>query len=434
MSDHDSRAALIVLDDDPTGTQAVTGVPVLLEWSRDLVAETAARHSTTHLLTNSRSFPPAEAERVVRSAAAAAVSALRRPRIVLRGDSTLRAHLLEEYRAVCDARFPGRTPPLLLVPALPAAGRVTVGGVHLIERDGRREPLHETEYALDPSFAYADARLLQWASDRSNGIFPVGAGREVGLEALRGSGGAALVATVLSELSRAGAPAVCVPDAETVDDLRIVAEGLRLAEQAGAEVVARCAPAFVGALAGNLATELVSPPVAGGAGALVVVGSYVAQTTRQLAVLCAAHPGCLVEVDVRAFLSERAPAEIARAAGEAAALLAHRRLAIVATPRQRPDGTTSLEAGRRIAESLARVAADPRLAPGVIIAKGGITAHVTAHVGLGSRTAFVIGPIASGVALWRIEREHGTIAYVVFPGNVGDEGALAHVVDLVLAA
>jgi uncharacterized protein YgbK (DUF1537 family) len=306
--------------------------------------------------------------------------------------------------------------------------------VHLIERGGRREPLHETEYARDPSFAYADARLLQWASDRSNGFFPVSAGRELALEEVRRADGAAIVATALSELSRLGTPAVCVPDAETVHDLQIIADGLQRAEQVGAEVIVRCAPAFVGALAGNLATEHAPPPAAGSGGVLVVVGSYVPQTTEQLAALCAAHPGCLVEVDVRAFLSERAPTEIARAAGKAAALLAQRRLAIVATPRTRPDGTTSLEAGQRIAESLARVAGDRRLTPGVIIAKGGITSHVTAQVGLGARTAFVVGPISAGVALWRIEREHGTIAFVVFPGNVGDDRALARVVDLVLAA
>src|SRR5206468_11139000 len=102
-----------------------------------------------------------------------------------RGDSTLQAHLLEEYLAVRDVAFPGRTPPLLLVPALPYAGRITVGGVHLLERDGRRIPLHETEFAADPSFAYDDARLLQWAEDRSGGLFARAAGREIHLDELR---------------------------------------------------------------------------------------------------------------------------------------------------------------------------------------------------------------------------------------------------------
>src|SRR5205807_3565875 len=152
-----------------------------------------------HLLTNSRASPPRRAQEIVQAAAAAAVAALGRPRLALRGDSTLRAHLLEEYLAVCDAAFAGRRPPLLLVPALPhpLAGRITVDGVHLIARDGVRTPLHETEFAGDPTFAYGDARLLQWAEDRSGGFFPRRHGRELRLARLRAEGAAAVAEALL---------------------------------------------------------------------------------------------------------------------------------------------------------------------------------------------------------------------------------------------
>ena len=57
----------------------------------------------------------------------------------LRGDSTLRGHLLEEYRAVRDSTFAGSssTAPAAF-PALPAAGRVTVGGTRPLR--ARRHP------------------------------------------------------------------------------------------------------------------------------------------------------------------------------------------------------------------------------------------------------------------------------------------------------
>ncbi|MFQ5426168.1 MAG: four-carbon acid sugar kinase family protein, partial [Gaiellales bacterium] len=143
-----SGRPLIVLDDDPTGAQAVTGVPMLLDWEPEALewaSQTGA--PAIHLLTNTRAFSPGQAYEIVRSGAEAAVVALDRPRLLLRGDSTLRAHLYEEYRAVRDVAFPGREPVLMLVPALPAAGRITVGGVHLLETNGDRMPLHETEYA-----------------------------------------------------------------------------------------------------------------------------------------------------------------------------------------------------------------------------------------------------------------------------------------------
>ena len=424
---------LIVLDDDPTGTQAMENVQVLLEWDVDLVLDAAgAGSSAVHLLTNSRAFPPERAAEIVRSGAEAAVAAFGRPRLALRGDSTLRGHLLEEYLAVRDAAFPGRTPPLLLVPALPHAGRITIGGIHLLERDGRRLPLHETEYAADAGFAYRDARLLQWAEDRSAGFFPRVSGREVHLTGLRSQGPRAVTGPLL-ELADAGAPAACAPDAETLDDLALIADGLRAAEAAGADVLVRSAPTFVGVLAGNLATRRVSPPSARG-GLLVVCGSYVSASTRQLAAVVDAYPRSLVEVDVVALAAEEADAEIERATAAAARRLERDGIAVVATPRARPEATRSFEAGWRIAANLARVvhAVDPP--PGVVLSKGGITAAVTAQLGLGARRALVRGPLVDGVALWQVEGERGSIPYVVFPGNVGADDTLLEVVRLILGA
>jgi uncharacterized protein YgbK (DUF1537 family) len=426
---------LVVLDDDPTGTQAVADVPVLLDWDADLVARSARGRPSLHLLTNSRALPPERAREVVRDGAETAVAALGRPRLWLRGDSTLRAHLLEEYLAVRDAGYPGRTPPLLLVPALPhpLAGRITVDGTHMIERNGVRVPLHETEYARDASFAYRDARLLQWAEDRSGGFFPVEAGREVRLGRLRSEGADALAATLL-ELAEAGTPAVCVPDAVSLADLETIADGLRRAEAAGGDVIVRSAPTFVGVFAGNLASAKVAPPPADGA-LLVVCGSYVSTTTRQLAALAEAYPGCVVEVDVLALASADAEPEIARAAAQTSRVLAHAGTAVVATPRVRPESTHSLDAGERIAHNLARVVAAVRPAPAVVLAKGGITSAVVAREGLGARSALALGPLVDGVAVWRLDAPGGkAIPYVVFPGNVGDDRTLLEVVELLRAA
>jgi uncharacterized protein YgbK (DUF1537 family) len=424
---------LVVLDDDPTGTQAVTNVPVLLEWDADLIARAAGSGSPAlHVLTNSRAYPPERARRLVGGAAQAAMEALGRPRFALRGDSTLRAHLLEEYLGLCEVVHAGGTPPLLLVPALPAAGRVTVGGVQLLERGGTRTPLHGTEYAVDPSFAYGDARLLQWAEDRSGGFFARRRGKEIHLDRLRGQGPAAIEQTLL-ELAAAGKPAACAPDAETLDDLALIAQGLRSAEEQGAEIALRCAPAFVGVLAGNLARKRVEPPAADG-GVLVVCGSWVPSSTRQLARLIEAHAGTLVEVNVRRLVSDEPGPEIERAAAEASRRLQDGPLAVVATSREREPGAQSFEASHRIALNLAHVAGAVDGA-GVVVAKGGITSHVTARDGLGARSGLVLGPLVDGVALWRLDvGDGGSIPYVVFPGNVGDDGTLREVVELILGA
>jgi uncharacterized protein YgbK (DUF1537 family) len=423
------QAALIVLDDDPTGTQAVAETPVLLEWDEERLAAAAAHAPAVHLLTNSRALAPDRARAVVRDAVETAVAALGEPRLLLRGDSTLRAHLLEEYLAVAEARFGSRAVPLLLVPALPAAGRVTVGGVQLIERNGARIPLDETEYARDGGFAYTDASLLEWAEERSAGLLQRRLGREIHLGELRRTGARSVCEAIVE---RQGQQAVVAPDAETVADLETIAAGLRAAEVEHAEVVVRSAPTFAGVLAGNLARGHAAPPR--GRRVLVVCGSHVPTTRRQLAVLVDRHPESLVEVDVVTLASARAEAEVERAAHAADACLDRSGLALLATPRERPAGTAGLEAGERIAENLARIAGAVE-APDVVVAKGGITSAVTARIGLGARSALCRGPLVDGVALWSLDRDgRQGLPFVVFPGNVGADSSLLEVVELVRTA
>ena len=427
---------LIVLDDDPTGTQAVHGIPVMLEWDQASLESVGARApAAVHILVNTRAYTPEKAYEIVRDAGERALAAFPEgSRLINRGDSTLRAHVFEEYRAASEVAFPGRDPVLLLVPALPPAGRVTVGGVHYVESDGDRTPLHDTEYAGDGGFRYTDARLLQWAEDRSGGHFQRADGAEISLETIRGEGGAKAVADTLEELSERGRPAACVPDVETNEDMAVIAEGLSLAWEHGAAVMPRSAPTFVGVVAGTLATELAPPPEKPER-LLVVCGSYVPATTRQLARLLEDHPGALVEVDVEALASDGPEDEMTRAGGEVRDRLDRDGLAVMATPRERPTATINLAAGERIADNLALILHELDRRPDVVLSKGGITSAVTARVGLGATEALVVGPIADGVALWHARADDGaTVPYIVFPGNVGGDDAVRAVVAQILRA
>lgn len=423
---------LVVLDDDPTGVQTLAGIRVLLAWDDpSRIGRALAGRRSVHLVTNTRALEPEGARAVVAAAARAALGSVAGAQFALRGDSTLRAHLVEEYLGLCEALDRGR-PPLLLVPALPSAGRVTREGVHLIQRDGRVEPLHETEYARDGLFAYTSARLLEWAEERSGGLFSVSEGRELHLDELR-AGGPGVVAAALTDLSRAGRPAVLAPDAETEDDLATIAAGYAAALREGAAPVVRCAPAFAGILAGTAAPGLVPTPTSADR-LLVVCGSWVPMSTRQLEALDASRPGLLVEVDVRALAGTDAATEEIRAAQAASSAIARAGVAVLATARHRPEGTTGLAAGRRIAEGLARAAGRVEPAPDVVIAKGGITSAATLLVGFREREADVQGPVLPGVSHWRAGDDGGAgLDYLVVPGNVGDERLLVDLVDRVLA-
>jgi uncharacterized protein YgbK (DUF1537 family) len=422
---------VVVLDDDPTGAQTLAGVRVLLRWDADRIAAALAGRPSVHLITNSRALEPAVARERVAHAAGAALAASPDAHLVLRGDSTLRGHLREEYEAVRDGVAATRWPPLLLVPALPSAGRITRDGVHLIRRDGKTTPLHLTEYAADGIFSYETARLIAWAEARSDGLFAAADARELALDELRSRGPAA-VTELLRAAAGSEAPSVIAPDAETDADLRLIAEGYAAALRAGIAALVRCAPAFAGILTGTTAAGLVAPPRVGDGRVLLVCGSYVPTTRRQLAALRERHPDAVVETAAGELAGPHAADECARVAAAAGSTLRAERLAVVAVAGA-PRGSPDLELASRVAAGLAEITRQIEPLPQVVIAKGGVTSAVTLRDGLGASEAEVVGPMLPGVSYWRAEsRDHG-VDYVVVPGNVGGDDLLVRLLETMIA-
>jgi uncharacterized protein YgbK (DUF1537 family) len=414
-----------VLDDDPTGAQDVVDTPVVLDWSDDVLARLPER--PFHVVTNTRAHTASDAYRLTREVSAAVLQRFAGAVLVLRGDSTLRAHVREEYEAVRDVAFTGLSPTLLLVPALPAAGRVTVDGVQLLDAGGRRTPLHETAYAADGAFAYGSAHLLEWADERSGGLFAVSRGVGLGLAELRARGGEAVREALTAAAAGAG-PAACAPDAETVDDLVAIADGLRAAQADGVPVIVRSAPTFAAILTGALADRM--HPVPHARSLLVVCGSYVERTTRQLAPLAGAYPGTTVELSLPRMLSDEPEPELERAELAARAALRRAGVAALTTPRIRTPVADDPVSAARITQGLAQLTARLADDAGLVLFKGGITSAIGVRDGLGAKLAVAEGPVAPGVALWRLEDERRCL---VFPGNVGDDDALVRLAAQVLA-
>lgn len=423
---------LIVLDDDPTGTQLVEHVPVLLN-----VFDTPARQhafannpKAVHVVTNSRAAQPDTVTSLITDTLDALRDVAPDSPVLLRGDSTLRAHLHEEYVGVCEARHPGQTPPLLLVPALPSAGRITKDGVHLLQRDGEDIPLHATEYATDGVFAYTDAHLLRYAEQRSGGFFAAADGLSCSREQLE-TGGASFVAEALTRLAASGRPCVFAPDVTELAHLSIISQGLASATRQGSAVVVRAAPAFAAVHAGTLAASL--HPVQPAAGTILMVGSYVPTTTRQLAHLQTARNLAVIEADVLALAADAKAAqdEQQRLAQQIDQALATTGLAVVATPRERPQSTSNLLSGEQIATNFAATLKQVTQPFDALIAKGGITSTLTAQIGLDAAYANVIGPVMTGISQWNIARHHAAnVRYFVVPGNVGDDACLTELVGL----
>jgi uncharacterized protein YgbK (DUF1537 family) len=159
------RLKIVVLDDDPTGSQTLHGCPLLLRWDPVALAEGLRQPSPfLFLLANTRAQAPADAAAWVRQICGALVPALAAAQaegvidaalLVSRGDSTLRGHFPLEVEVL--AQELGPIDATFLVPAFLEGGRTTVDGVHRLAG----QPVHETPFARDGLFAYSTSDLRQ---------------------------------------------------------------------------------------------------------------------------------------------------------------------------------------------------------------------------------------------------------------------------------
>jgi uncharacterized protein YgbK (DUF1537 family) len=433
---------IAVLDDDPTGTQTVHGVPVLTTWSvEDLRWALEQPSPTFYVLTNSRSLPEEEAAAMNREVASNLVAAAGQTGtdfvVTSRSDSTLRGHFPAETDALAQGL--GRNiDGVILCPCYLEAGRLTADDTHWVRQGEQLVPAGETEFARDASFGYSASDLRDWVEEKTAGRVKASDVVSVGLTDIR-EGGPARVSEVLRGVV-GGRPVVV--NAASYADLEVFVLGLLDAEEGGKRFLYRTALSFVRARGGIpeksplTAEELYRRRPRRGHG-LVLVGSHVALTTRQLEEALKLEGVRPVELSVPRLLEEaEREEELARVAGEVNAGLAGSEV-VVYTSREvvGGPGRTGFEVGRAVSDALVevmrRVDAEAPLA--FVVAKGGITSSDVGTRGLGVRRAEVAGQMLPGiVSVWVLPEESTFpgLPYVIFAGNVGESDSLAKVIQI----
>jgi uncharacterized protein YgbK (DUF1537 family) len=455
------RLKVVVLDDDPTGSQTVHSAPLLLRWDADSLSA-GLRHPSPllFLLANTRALDAAAAAERVREICRALRPALEqalaagwidRWLIVSRGDSTLRGHFPLEVEVIAEELGPFDA--TLLAPAFLPGGRTTVDGLHLLQG----EPVHTTPFAADRLFGFSHSFLPAWVEEKSAGRIPAAAVQRIGLAELDAADQAPDGAAALRDrLAGFGGNAVVAVDAELPHQLAALGAAVRtvtdpdpaaqpagwsprrLLFQSAASLLNGLVPLppqplDAAGLAGLRRRDASGAPLTG----LVLVGSHVPLADAQLERLLQ-EPGCEgLEIPVAKFAR-------VLAGPEPAALLAsleqtwldqlEQRLAHGLTPvlfTSRGEVSCSSSAERRrlgleLAALMARLAAavEPRL--GYLISKGGITSHTLLADGLGLGAVELQGQLFAGLSLVLTPPGGGRagLPVVTFPGNLGDADGL----------
>ena len=443
------KRKIVVLDDDPTGVQTVNGVYVYTRWERETLLDAfRAKEKMFFILTNSRGLTASESRTQHREIAEnlAAVSAETGTDFLLlsRGDSTLRGHwpmetdiLRETLENKGGKRFDGE----VIYPFFREGGRYTLNDIHYVLQGEQLVPAGQTEFAKDKSFGYAASSLSDWCEEKSEGRFPASSCCQISLEELR-AGDVDGIAAKLKAVS--GFRKITVDGAD-YEDVEVFTAALCEAISSGKEFLFRCAaalPKVLGAVPDiPLLTKENLVDRDNRNGGIILVGSHVNRTTRQLEAL--QHGGLPIEFicfDQHRVLEENGlEDEVERVLSQVEALLPNGRSVAVFTRRDRLDLPTAdkdrqLQISTQISDSLTSVIRKLTVRPSFIVAKGGITSSDVGTKALRVRKALVKGQIRPGIPVWQTgeESRFPGLPYVIFPGNVGTEDDLRRIAEILI--
>lgn len=423
---------LIVLDDDPTGCQTVHNVPLYTRWDEGSLRSALSEEShLVYILTNSRSLTPDKAADLARTIGErlSKLSQELGVRVfpVSRSDSTLRGHFPAETEALAEG-LSVEFDAVFIIPFFLEGGRYTVDDVHWVRQNDMMIPAAQTEYARDPAFGYGHSYLPRWVEEKTRGRVRENEVKRISIRELREEGPEGIG----RKLSGLEGGDIVIVNAADYRDLDVLSLALLDAEILGKRFLYRTAASFVRSRGGILprgllSSEELTPQGEVEPGALVIVGSYVERTTRQMQRLFGMTDTVGIEVRIADLLGERRGKTIEKAIREANEAVRKGLIAVLFTERRPVKGTTpeeTLRIGRRISSALVEIVKGLNVRPSFILSKGGITSHDIAVEGLGVRNSMVLGQVYPGVPVWRVNG----IPYVVFPGNVGDDEAMVEVV------
>ncbi len=434
------KPKIIVLDDDPTGSQTVHSCLLLTVWDIDTLRLGLTDESPIFfILTNTRSLPPEQAAQVTREVCQNLKSAIASLNIqdyliVSRSDSTLRGHypietdVIAEELGGFDAHF--------LVPAFFEGGRITLDSVHYLIVDNVPIPVHETEFARDSVFSYSYSYLPDYVAEKTQGRIPANTVERFLLADIRTGFDITGKISTLDRLLKLTDNKCVVVDGEIQADLNSFAKEVLAAASRGKRFLFRSAASILTALADlppqSVPAEEMSQYVRNGTGAFIV-GSHVKKTTEQLQVLLKETGIVGIEIDVAQLLDNseaQSHSLLTQTLKQIQTAHAENKTPVVYTSRQElafADVQARLQFGADVSTLLMDIVRGLPTDIGFLVSKGGITSNDVLSTGLALTSARLLGQILAGCSMVVTPDNHPqfpNLPIVLFPGNVGDTEAL----------
>ena len=427
---------IVVLDDDPTGTQTVKDLPVYTDWSEQYIEDGFRQpHNMFYILTNSRALTEKETtalhQTIIKNIESVSQKLDMPYMVISRGDSTLRGHFYLEPKVLNDAADKPFDA-VFYAPAFFEGNRFTYEGVHYLEDNGVLIPVSDSEFAHDTTFGFKSKTMAAFIEEKSHGAIKQENVQHITLQQLRNRDN---LFDVFAQLENFDAVVVDALNDEDMD--YFVACLIDFLKQKPKRFIFRTAASFVKAICQTPGEMIqLNDYQQSDHGGLMIVGSHVNKSSDQLQHLLSHSDIQAVEFGVKILETpELVDNYIQQLTQQVEALLRTGQDVVLYTSRdvvKTTDTDQNLNISTRISDSLVQIVQNLTIQPSFIIAKGGITSSDVATKGLGIKKAEVIGQVTNGVPVWLTgdEAKYAGMPYVIFPGNVGAVETLTNVYQM----
>jgi len=433
---------IIVIDDDPTGSQSVHDCLLLLNWNYEtLLKGLLSKSSLLFVLANTRSLSEKEVKKrlqeICNNLKKVSIENNIRDNLlfVSRGDSTLRGHnflepdLMNEYLGPFDATFH--------IPAFLEGNRITLNGKHFVNGI----PAHKTTFAKDIIFGYETNDLKKLLYKKSKSKIELKNIDHLNCIEQKSSHELKKYMENLQNNTHV------IVDIDKFSQLEKFSEIIRKLIK-NKKFLFRTAASFLKAISNTKnsrksnfyysqlrAINKLNQFLPG----IIIIGSYTDISTRQLKNLLEFDSFHAIEIDVEKFYKIHVSKEKDNQVFKLKKFileniritLKNSYIPVIYTSRKEKileNNLDQIDFYNSLSFFVAEIVADIKNEIGYLISKGGITSNTILNSSFNVDYVYLEGQIYSGISLVKVKLNNNNyLPVITFPGNLGDDYSLKDV-------
>jgi len=443
---------IIIIDDDPTGSQTVNGCNLILNWDyKTLLKGLKSSSNLLFILANTRSLSEKDVKIRLKEICSSLKEIMNNTLfeeedfiVISRGDSTLRGHNFIEPLIINDLLGPFDA--TFYIPAFIEGNRTTVNGNHFVDNI----PIHETIFSKDKIFGFNTSNVKELIYEQSNHQLDFNNIENIFIKdfELLETNQSNKLYTYIEKLKNNKKVIVDIDDYSQLDKFSGIIKSLLKKRK----FLFRSAASFISSLSNIKKTHKdhiyfsqlrrinKNDKIMKG---LIVVGSYNELTTFQLNKVLEISICKPIEINVFKLYAFFKLEDNLKQINSLKKLilnsirnnLSQEFIPVLYTSREiisPRDNNDLIQFQLFLSTFISEIVSDIKYEIGYLISKGGITTNTILSKGLEADSVYLEGQILPGISLvtFNLLEQKGKLAIVTFPGNIGNNMSLVKALEI----